>query len=400
MLESDATRKRLRVLVGGALVSALAVVTTMVLTTVPTSADLSHPGEPDVVVASGTGSHSTWFPTVERLDDGTLLVVYYDASSHTGPDGRIALVRSRDRGRTWSRPTVAVDTPFDDRDPSVVALSNGTLVLSWFEVDWSTTPLPTPGGVWSARSTDGGRTWLPPVRARSARLGEGRWTIPPVASATPGLATSARIVELHDRSLLLPVYGNTPDDPDGSISLLRSVDGGRTWPASLERPVATHPPGNTFTEPALALLGDGSMQLAIRTNDVGYWTSSRDGGRTWSTPVPSGPYQEQASDLLPVREGGRRLLLQTWGDPSGLLGPGRPTAGRVITPDGVRHPIRILYSGGRFDESYPSSVQVGAGTFFTVFYDAQRRIIGGRYSHISDYLGPCAGQSAASCRAA
>jgi hypothetical protein len=369
-------------------VFALIVIAALLLVVTPASADLGHPGRPDVIVASGSGSHSTWFPTVERLHHGTLVVVYYDASSHLGPDGRIMLTRSFDDGRTWSPPTVAVDTPRDDRDPQVVELSNGTLVLSWFQVDWSTHPLPTPGGVWTARSTDGGRTWASPVRARSARLGEGAWRIPPAGAAAPGIATSAKIVELRDGSLLLPIYGNTPDDAGGSITLLRSFDGGRTWPPSLELPVATHVPGNSFSEPAVAELGDGSLQIAIRTDTVGYWTSSRDGGRTWALPAPTGPYVQQASDLLPIQEGGRRALLQTWGDPSGLFGSGRPTIGRVITRDGVAHDPRMIYTdgGGSDDESYPSSVQVGAHTFFTVFYDAQHKIIGGTYSQLSDYL--------------
>ena len=44
------------------------------------SADLGHPDSPDVVVATGSGDRSTWFPAVERLRDGALLVVYYDAA--------------------------------------------------------------------------------------------------------------------------------------------------------------------------------------------------------------------------------------------------------------------------------------------------------------------------------
>jgi hypothetical protein len=350
------------------------------------SADLGHPTDPDVVVAAATGDRSTWFPTVERLRDGTLVVVYYDATSHTGPDGRIAMTRSKDGGRTWSTPTVALDTSLDDRDPSLVELSDGTLLLNWFQTDWST-PLPTPGGVWTARSVNGGRTWSAPVRARSGTYGLGEWAIPPVTYATPWIATSAKVVELPDRSLLLPVYGNTPTDASPSITILRSRDSGRTWPESLETPVAEHVPGNAFHEPAIALLGNGSLQLAIRTNNVGYWTSSRDGGRTWAVPQPTGPFFEQASDLVPMREGGDRLLLQTWGDRSGAFGPGRPTIGRIITPDGTRHEPKVIYSRGAFDESYPSSVQVGPGTFFTVFYDAQRRIIGGTYSRIWEYFG-------------
>lgn len=353
------------------------------------TADLGHPADPDVVVAAApTADRGTWFPTVERLRDGTLVVLYYDATSHTGPDGRIALTRSRDDGRTWSTPTVAIDSPLDDRDPSLVQLADGTLLMNFFKTDWSTSPLPTPGGVWTSRSRDGGRSWSAPVRARSAVYGTGDWQIPPVGYSTPWVATSAKIVELPDRTLLLPLYGNTPTDAAPSITVLRSRDGGRSWPTGLEVPVATHPAGNGFNEPALALLDDGTVQLAIRTNDVGYWTSSRDGGRTWAPATRNGEYWEQASDLLPVREGGHRLLLQTWGDRSGAFGAGRPTVGRVITPDGTRHEPKLMYTRGMTDESYPSSVQIGHGTFFTVYYDAARKIIGGTYSRLRDYLEP------------
>jgi hypothetical protein len=82
------------------------------------------------------------------------------------------------------------------------------------------------------------------------------------------------------------------------------------------------------------------------------------------------------------------VLLQTWGDRSGAFGPGRPTVGRVITPDGVRHAPKVIYTRGHGDESYPSTVQVGPGTFFTVYYDAPRKIIGGTYSRLRDYLEP------------
>lgn len=353
--------------------------------TAPASAGLGHPAEPDVVVASG---RSTYFPTVERLRGGELVVVYYDAPTHLGPDGRIAMTRSRDGGRTWSAPTVAIDTPIDDRDPSLVQLADGTLLMSWFRTDWSTSPLPTPGGVWTARSRDGGRSWSEPVRARSATYGEGDWAIPPVGYATPWLATSAKVLELPDRTLLLPVYGNSPTDSRSSITVLRSRDGGRTWPASEEVHVAAHPPNNALSEPALALLGDGSIQMAIRSLNVGYWSSSRDGGRTWTPATTENRYHEQASDLLPVREGGRRIVLHTWGDRSGEFGPGRPTVGRVILPDGTRTAPKVIYAGGANDESYPSSVQVAPGTFFTVYYDAARGIIGGTYSRLSEYRKP------------
>lgn len=351
----------------------------------PAAAESGHSGAPDVIVASADGDRSTWFPTVERLANGDLIVVYYDATSHIGPNGSIALTRSTDDGRTWSPPTVVIDSELDDRDPSIVELADATLVLNWFMTDWSTSPLPTPGGVWTARSHDRGQTWSDPVRARSRTYGEGRWAIPPVGYGAPSLATSAKIVELPDGSLLLPAYGNTPDDADSSIALLRSIDGGRSWPSDLELPVAEHPAGNAFSEPAIARLADGTLVVAIRSKNVGYWTSSVDGGRSWEPAVATGRHHEQASDLLVVGAGHEQLILHTWGDTSGVFGPGRPTVGRMVSSDGVRHEPRVLYSGGAFDESYPSSVQIAPERFLTVYYDAARKIVGGTFSDLGDY---------------
>lgn len=339
----------------------------------------ADPTEPDVVVARAAGDRSAWFPTIERLASGELIVVYDDATSHTGPCGAIALTRSGDGGRTWSEPTVIVDTELDDRDPSIVELCDGTLVLNWFRTDWSTSP-PTPGRVWTARSSDGGRTWSEPVRARSRTYGEG-WPSTEGDGRAPMLATSAKILELPDGSLLLPVYGSTADDPEPSISLLRSTDGGRSWPPELERPVAAHSVGNAFYEPAIARTVDGTLHVAIRSNDVGFRTSSADGGETWRQPT-AGTYHEQASDLLALSDGS---ILHTWGDTSGRFGSGRPTVGCVVRPDGRRSVPRVLYRGGAFDESYPSSVELASDRILTVYYDAARKFIGGTYTAPIDF---------------
>jgi predicted neuraminidase len=42
------------------------------------------------------------------------------------------VVRSGDQGRTWSRPQTLIDTPADDRHPSLLELPDGTLVCSLF----------------------------------------------------------------------------------------------------------------------------------------------------------------------------------------------------------------------------------------------------------------------------
>src|SRR5439155_24788502 len=138
--------------------------------------------------------------SIARLGNGDLLVVYYDSPEHVSPAGRISLVRSRDAGRTWSAPTVIVDTPLDDRDPSITVTRSGTLLVSYFVRNDDGTS----GGVFVARSDDGGNTW-----SRDAR----------VDTDLVGPATSARIVELANGDLLIPIYGGAKDGANTRASV-------------------------------------------------------------------------------------------------------------------------------------------------------------------------------------
>ncbi|MEM9597725.1 MAG: hypothetical protein AAGD06_25890 [Acidobacteriota bacterium] len=82
-------------------------------------------------------------------------------------------------------------------------------------------PGPDPLGVYSARSTDGGVTWSPPVRVDDDPGTEGwQWF------GTLGIAPGGR---------LDAVWNDTRSDPGGVLSVLRyafSEDGGATWSAS------------------------------------------------------------------------------------------------------------------------------------------------------------------------
>ena len=46
--------------------------------------------------------------------------------------GRAEIIRSTDGGKTWSRPTVLLDTPWDDRAPNFCQLEDGTILCSLF----------------------------------------------------------------------------------------------------------------------------------------------------------------------------------------------------------------------------------------------------------------------------
>ena len=72
--------------------------------------------------------------------------------------GRGHIMHSDDEGRSWSKPETLVDSEHDDRCPTILELSDGTLLCTWFTI-----ALPKFVNSWYMRSTDGGRTWSDPV---------------------------------------------------------------------------------------------------------------------------------------------------------------------------------------------------------------------------------------------
>src|SRR5690242_4041281 len=81
-----------------------------------------------IVTDAGAGGYQA-FPDVCRLKNGDLFCVFYAGYGHVSqpkPElpkgGRICAVRSSDEGQTWSQAEIVVDTPKDDRDPSITCL--------------------------------------------------------------------------------------------------------------------------------------------------------------------------------------------------------------------------------------------------------------------------------------
>lgn len=327
-----------------------------------------------LVVARTPQGQLPYFPSAIRLADGRILVVFREGHDHVRSVGRIVLVTSEDEARSWSEPRVLVDTLHDDRDPMLVQLASGDILLSYFRIDWARIPWVVPG-VDVIRSEDGGETWSDPVPVGSTmrQKTQKRWH----RFRAGHIASHGQILELPDGDLLAPVYGVYPGDAFHSASVVRSTDGGRSWPAGDE--VLLGRRDDRFClEPVLTLLPGGQVTALLRTEEAAELMRSDDGGRTWAEPEALKLHASSA-DTLTLADGS---VLLAYGDVSNTINPGRPTLATVITDPlgpwdtGSQH---LVYDAGEdtFDQANPAVVELADGRLLIISYDIFRREIVG-----------------------
>ncbi|WP_158301553.1 exo-alpha-sialidase [Paenibacillus mesophilus] len=329
------------------------------------SAEVRHTSISDVVIAGASGTDKPYFPDIVKAGNGDLLVVYYWSSSHVGGNGKIMMKRSTDDGATWSAAQTVADTVYDDRDPSIAVLGDGTLLLSWFTYNGG------PVDVRVIRSTNNGTTWGSPVT---------------VGTNMSWAATSSKIIELSSGDLLIPLYG--PGTGNQKATVVRSTDQGLTWPSSSEKTMG-FVSGSHLVEQAIAELDNGHIKGLIRassSDNLAYEVHSYDYGATWGTPAKLDK-KMHAPELFRIP--GTDKVFQAWSEYQHPTG-GRPVMVRIgyLGQPWDASQSRLLYSDkSTSDMGYSSTAMLGGDELFTVYYDAQKQIIGGTYSKLGNWEG-------------
>ena len=272
----------------------------------------------------------SWLPRVAIApDDPERIYVLWQEIIFSGGShgGDILFARSRDGGRSFEPPLNLSQSLggagkgriskelWHNGSLDLAAGPGGALHVAWTEYE---------GGLWLARSADGGASFAPPRQvagsdaepARGPSLALGRegtvhlaWTVgedaaadlrfasftaqhapvaaPRVLARTEGFSESPKLAA-DGRGRLHLVWGESTGGPYGPYHLryARSADGGRTF----EPPRAISGPGAGF--PALALDGEGNPYvLAERFEKPGRWPRglvlvvSRDGGERFGEPA-------------------------------------------------------------------------------------------------------------------
>lgn len=328
------------------------------------------------------------WPTVARLEDGTLLVASSGLrSEHVCPWGKTVLNVSEDNGVTWSPPRVINDSPLDDRDAGVVCLGGGRVLVTWFTSDtrhyaaqpwirewlgeeemqaWQETLSGVTDelasqhlGSWLMLSPDRGASWSAPVR------------VPVSAPHGPIRLRSGELLYLGKRFVT-----GWDEMETGPITAAVSRDGGWSWEELATVPVAPGTDPANYHEPHLVELPSGRLVGMIRIEDHStkqlagsgilpfsiMQTESDDGGRSWTSPRPLG-FHGSPPHVLRHSSG---VLILTYGYRQESFGQ------RVALShdDGATwdHDWIIRDDGPDSDLGYPSTVELEDGSLYTVCY--------------------------------
>ena len=209
--------------------------------------------------------------------------------------GRAMIIRSSDKGKTWSKPVTILDTPDDDRHPAFIELPDGTLLCTVFtypgvdNVDFKKNPaLSCRTAI--IRSFDHGKTW---------NNGIIRPPSPFVSDETNG-----PMVLLKDGTVLLTIDGTPENGGPTQVAVFTGKDKGTTWQL-----LSTIKTGNKLQEVTVskemdtekshimakehnldeantAVLPNGQWVMIARPEGDMSW--SNDQGHTWTEPVTFG----------------------------------------------------------------------------------------------------------------
>lgn len=204
---------------------------------------------------------------------------------------QLVAIMSKDGGKTWSEPWVAVD----DRDaevnilsPGLTRLPDGRLMVAY---SWRSSQNKTNKDLGDATkrirfSDDEGKTWSDYQEIRQDL--EGYHTGAYDRSYT--LASGRLIVQRHT---LIP---NESGFKEMGTYLSYSDDGAKSWKRS---EVLTDQVNGHFEESSLVQRADSSLLMVSRASrGQSFFTESFDEGTTWTTPYPSGIVNSRAPTLL------------------------------------------------------------------------------------------------------
>ncbi|ACT93134.1 sialidase family protein [Dyadobacter fermentans] len=319
-----------------------------------------HAQKPMLISKGGDAGDYQAFPDACRLKNGDIVAVFYAGDEHVTKQsekypkaGRICLVRSKDEGKTWSKPVTIYDDNDDNRDPHISQLSNGSLVVSFFSLRYPSfgakeyKTLGSPQLLWSR---DNGKTW--DKEATLLETGDIDWL------------SSAQVREMPDGTTILPVYhqeGRGGLKAWGGVMLSR--DKGKTWGPVITIGEKANLPLAAETD--VILLKDGTLYAALRAQQEVHmhFAKSKDMGKTWSDVEDIG-FRGHSPSFTRLKSGEILLTTRAFTDAPSKKG----YTGLRISRDEAKTwegPYMVDETLG----AYPSTVELKDGSVLVVYYE-------------------------------
>lgn len=251
-----------------------------------------------------------------RLKDGRIMLIYTRYNGARGGDhssADLASYISKDNGYSWGDFRIAVkNDAVNVMGASLLRLQDGRIALAY--VRKSHIPgLKDNSQVCDCRpmirfSSDEGESWSEPV------------DICQYPSSTYMVLNNDRLIQLSSGRLVVAVAhhhiqagGAMAVRSEGYFFL--SDDGGKNWRESKECCYGPQWLSSGLREPGVIELKDGTLMAWWRTNGkCQYKAFSRDGGESWSTPVPAPEFLSQESPLSMKRDPQTGFLYAIWDD--------------------------------------------------------------------------------------
>jgi len=329
------------------------------------------------VLASHKDVEWNRYPSMARLDDGRLMVVWYSSKEYRSTpiakkNDRIVGIYSSDHGRTWSAPVPLIRTPGHDLDPSILVAGKRIFVTATVKPDG---PGITTSATWCTRSEDNGQTWSDLYQIPMNH----RYTC---GKTQHGLRLKSGTLLFGYSWDIFCEQGKTLGDEDAMhlrAAVMRSTDNGQTWhnggdtDATYKKASASAVMGTD--EPAIVELEDGSVYMLMRTGSTHLFEArSFDEGKTWTQIGPSPLWGTNApAALCQFKVGQRRGILCVWDNALTRF----PLCAAASFDDGKTwsKPKDIAGPTGGRQASYPDCYQAADGTLVAVW---QQGMSGGR----------------------
>lgn len=293
-----------------------------------------------------------------RLSDGSMMAVYSTPSSYYAKAGQtwIAARITKDGGRTWSaEQEIARNADCQASHPSVLRTRDGTIHIFYLAFKtWKWKGLnPTPeaqSDVYTARSTDDGKTWTTPQ---------------PIFDGYSGARNGA--IETKDGKIMVP-YSHYVNDPGRLVSRVSiSADGGRTWTLGTPIDIGGSGDHEGALEPCLLELKDGRVWMLIRTTRGQFWDSySNDGGVTW-TPAKAGSIDAPSAPGHMTRMNDGRIAL-VWNKKTKNR---RELYVAVSSDEGATWSAPVAVARGK-STTYPFAIEGSPGELWIGYHDVPR----------------------------